>query len=272
MDERNRRSHAPQPYGWVREFMEHFRFSIATDHDSRYRAYALRHKVFREELRYNLGDNRDAPFENDAHDQHAILCLLRHVASQVDSGCLRVVVIPPDAQGVESMLPLEEHCGHSLHESEQQPSRFARSTICEVSRLAVHPAFRRHRNNVIDINEDAAGAPAASPGVPADPLVTVSLFLAATAVVGLSGRRHVFAMMEPRFARLLKVSGLNFRQIGKVIDYCGPRAAYYIDQRQAEREMHPHLVPLYQHIRQSLAHQLPRAMPGALDDAAARPG
>ncbi len=63
-------------------------------------------------------------------------------------------------------------------------------------------------------------------------------------------------MMEPRFARLLKISGLQFRQVGDVIDYCGPRAAYYIDQRDAERDLQAPLQPLYWHIKESIAPQL----------------
>ncbi|WP_155833439.1 hypothetical protein [Halomonas sp. BC04] len=62
-------------------FAKQFRFSIANDKESRYRAYALRHKVFRQELNYDLGVNSDIPFENDAHDEHAILCLLNHIPS-----------------------------------------------------------------------------------------------------------------------------------------------------------------------------------------------
>ncbi|EWH03361.1 hypothetical protein [Halomonas sp. BC04] len=94
---------------------------------------------------------------------------------------------------------------------------------------------------------------------PFSPLLGLSLFLAATAIVGLSERRHVFAMMEPRFSRLLKMSGLAFHKAGRVIDYCGPRAAYYIDQHQAERDMHETLRPLYRHIMTELAPQLAEA-------------
>lgn len=79
-------------------------------------------------------------------------------------------------------------------------------------------------------------------------------------------------MMEARLPRLLSMSGLSFTRVGDTIDFHGRRSAYYIDQQRAEREMHPHLVPLYRHIQRTLAPQLPRAMPGAVDSARARPG
>ncbi|MBW6390136.1 PEP-CTERM/exosortase system-associated acyltransferase [Billgrantia antri] len=244
----------------VREFVEQYRFIIARCRESRYRAYALRHKVFREELEYALGDDVDTPFEKDAHDKHSILCLLHHVGSNRDAGCLRVV-LPIDNDGQPRTLPLEESCAHGLTDPQLHPDRFERNSLCEVSRLAVHPDFRRTRECALGLREQDLQPLEENRLPPPSPLVTLSLFLAATAIVGLSGRRHVFSMMEPRFARLLKISGLQFRQVGNVIDYCGPRAAYYIDQHQAERDLQPSLQPLYQHIWTSLAPQVESATP-----------
>ncbi|PMR74439.1 PEP-CTERM/exosortase system-associated acyltransferase [Billgrantia endophytica] len=257
----------------LREFAEQFTFKIASDKASRYRAYSLRHKVFRQELNYALGDNREVPFENDIHDRHAILCLLNHTPSGVDAGCLRVVVIPGNAAAPLDQLPLERSCGHSLDHPELHPSKFNRSSICEVSRLAVHPAFRRSHDSVIGLNEQDSQQLSGHEIKPYAPLVGLSLFLAATAIVGLADRQNVFAMMEPRFSRLLKMSGLGFRQVGRVIDYCGPRAAYYIDQHQAERDLHDALRPLYQHIKDELALQLGKPLSRlSLSDAIPPPG
>ncbi|QOR40058.1 PEP-CTERM/exosortase system-associated acyltransferase [Billgrantia diversa] len=239
----------------VREFVEQYRFIIAHSRENRYRAYALRHKVFREELQYTLGDDVDAPFEKDGHDKHSILCLLHHAGSERDAGCLRVV-LPIDNDGQPRSLPLEESCAHGLTDPQLHPDRFERRSLCEVSRLAVHPDFRRTRECALGLREQDLQLLEENRLPPPSPLVTLSLFLAATAIVGLSGRRHVFSMMEPRFARLLKISGLKFRQVGDVIDYCGPRAAYYIDQHQAERDLQSSLQPLYRHIKSTLAPQM----------------
>ncbi len=239
----------------VRDFIEQYRFVIARTKVDRYRAYALRHKVFREELNYRLGENADIPFEKDAHDRHAILCLLHHTTSKRDAGCLRVVLASSDPAD-KRLLPLEESCAHGLTDPLLHPSKFERSCLCEVSRLAVHPDFRRSRDCALGLREQDLQLLEKNRLPPPSPLVTLSLFLAATAVVGLIGRYQVFAMMEPRFARLLKISGLQFRQVGDVIDYCGPRAAYYIDQRDAERDLQAPLQPLYWHIKESIAPQL----------------
>ena len=239
----------------VHDFIDQYRFIIARSREARYRAYALRHTVFREELQYRLGEDADIPFEKDAHDQNAILCLLHHTKTDRDAGCLRVV-LPLDNAGQQQRLPLEESCAHGLTDPRLHPDRFDRNTLCEVSRLAVHPGFRRSRDSALGMEQQDLHSLADNQLPPPSPLVGLSLFLAATAVVGLAGRQHVFAMMEPRFARLLKISGLTFRQVGDVIDYCGPRAAYYIDQHQAERDLQPALRPLYDQIKASLALQM----------------
>ncbi|WP_445158456.1 PEP-CTERM/exosortase system-associated acyltransferase [Halomonas sp. E14] len=239
----------------ITEFIAQYRFTLALDHASRYRAYALRHQVFREEMHYRLGDAAEPTFERDAYDAEALLCLLTHRDSGLDVGCLRVV-LGADSDGEPRRLPLEESCAHGLSHPTLHPAAFARSEVCEVSRLAVHRHFRRTPGS------EVPASPQGGEALPVpSPLVSLSLFLAATALVGLAGRRHVFAMMEPRFARLLQLAGLRFQQAGEIIDYCGPRAAYYIDQQQAERDMKANLTPLYRHIQAVLVSQQTQTLP-----------
>ncbi len=245
----------------ITEFITQYRFTLALDHASRYRAYALRHKVFREEMHYRLGDAAEPTFERDAYDAKALLCLLTHRDSGLDVGCLRVV-LATGSDGEPRLLPLEESCAHGLTHPTLHPGAFARNEVCEVSRLAVHPHFRRAQWSAAGIEPPGLGHPGGDALPTPSPLVSLSLFLAATALVGLAGRRHVFAMMEPRFARLLQLAGLRFQQAGEIIDYCGPRAAYYIDQRQAERDMKPSLTPLYRHIEAVLVSQQTPPLPG----------
>lgn len=245
----------PKPSIDPYQFFNDFEFIIAHSPDEKKRAFLLRHQVFNEELNYNIGDKTSTTLEKDSHDQHSILCLLQHRKSGIDAGCLRVVIIDQTIKGFSQILPLEEYCSTSLTSSDLHPEKMAKNTICEVSRLAVHPLFRKkkkppidgkylHAEN-IDLNNDTQN----------QSIISLSLFLAATAIVGLAERRHVFAMLEPRFNRLLKTSGLHFQQVGDIINYCGNRAAYYIDQKIAVEKLPKQLIPLYTFIEKELAIQ-----------------
>ncbi|WFE71273.1 PEP-CTERM/exosortase system-associated acyltransferase [Halomonas sp. M1] len=240
-------------------FDRHFSLIIAQTTDEKIRAFSLRHAVFNEELNYKLGDTPHQNIEKDIHDQHSILCLLHHKETGIDVGCVRVVLINKQRFSSSPSLPLEEYYHKSLFTSHQHPRYFASESVCEVSRLAVHPGFRR--KSAADINNHESSI-RESPA-----LVSLSLFLAATAIVGIAQRHHVFAMLEPRFNRLLGASGLHFQQVGELIQHCGERAAFYIDQRVAEHHLPEKIVPLYQLIKSGLATQLAYANTPAFSDA-----
>lgn len=246
-------------------FFNNFKFIIANTPDEKERAFLLRHQVFNEELNYNIGDQTSPTLEKDSHDQHSILCLLQHRESGIDAGCLRVVVIEESIKGVAQILPLEEYCSNSLISSNFHPEKMAKNTICEVSRLAVHPSFRKKKKPLFDsknLHNENVDLKNRSQN---QSIISLSLFLGATALVGLTKRRHVFAMLEPRFNRLLKASGLHFQQVGETINYCGKRAAYYIDQKVAVENLPEKLIPLYKQIEKELAIQTSSQLNSRID-------
>ncbi|QFU02922.1 Autoinducer synthetase [Halomonas sp. THAF5a] len=238
------------------DLFDHFRLIIAHTPEQKERAFSLRHAVFHEELHYEIGDKTNSPIEKDKYDHNSILCLLQHKASHVDAGCLRVVIIDKNRDHPIQNLPLEEYSGNSLEGSELHPQFFPESQLCEVSRLAVHPLFRKKELPPIGARDKDISNIGTEGSENQPALISLSLFLAATAIVGLSGRRHVFAMIEPRFNRLLKVSGLHFHRAGETIDHCGLRAAYYIDQHQAEIDLPEKIMPLYARIKRCLEQQM----------------
>nr|WP_298250561.1 PEP-CTERM/exosortase system-associated acyltransferase [uncultured Halomonas sp.] len=238
------------------QLFDNYRLIIAHTPAQKKRAFSLRHEVFHEELHYKIGEKTNSPLEKDAYDHNSILCLLQHKESNVDAGCLRVVIIDENANQSIKNLPLEEYSGNSLGDSELHPASFPKSQLCEVSRLAVHPHFRKKASPPAGIISEDISNIGSESNEKQSALISLSLFLAATAIVGISQRRHVFAMIEPKFNRLLKVSGLHFQRAGKTIDHCGLRAAYYIDQKQAERDLPERILPLYTRIKSCLEQQL----------------
>lgn len=231
---------------------DHFRFQIVRTMHQRRLIHRLRYDVYCRE--FGFEDEQDCPggLESDWFDDDAIHCLVTHQASGSPAGCVRLVK-PSVAPGSDlERLPLEVHCGSSLQPGMFHPDQLPRARVCEISRLAVPAVFRRRAGET--------RSPYGDPDVPvfspeearSFPLLGVGLFLAATAMVGACGRWHAFAMMEEKLARLLGRSGLKFIQIGSPMDYHGLRAAFYIDQREAEQHMNAGLRDLYRNIQEQL--------------------
>lgn len=248
-------------------FRETFTFRLAADDETRRRIFRLRHDVYCEELGYEAPADPLHHLEFDEHDEHAILCLIEHRDTGLSAGCMRLV-LPEDTRhdGVRR-LPLEDYAGDSLDHATLHPQRFSRDSVCEVSRLAISPLFRKRSTQ-----EEIEGMLHARQAFPPEqretfPLIVIGLFLATYALVGLTGLRHVFAMMDPRLPRLLSMSGFLFTPAGRLIDFHGSRRAFYIDQQRAEQEMHADLMPLYHDIKDTLATQLEGARPRQTVDA-----
>ena len=230
----------------------YFVFARALSPEQQEQIFRLRYEVYCREFGYEREEDCPGQRETDPYDAAADHCLLRHRDSGIAAGCVRLVL--PDDPGHSGVmqLPLEEACAASLNHHRFHPSLLPRNEICEVSRLAVLPTFRRRHGEEKTPFGDPEGLVFSSRERRAFPLLAVGLFLAATAMVGLAGRHHVFAIMEPRLARLLERSGLHFTQVGKVVEYHGRRAPFYIDQRLAEESMIDPLKELYREIRSEL--------------------
>lgn len=229
-----------------------FVFQPARSLEQRERVFRLRYEVYCREFGYEREEDCPGGRETDAYDPAAEHCLLRHRETGIPAGCVRLV--SPDDPFTEGglALPVERACRGNLAHPRFHPERLPRDEICEISRLAVLSAFRRRRGEDKTPFGDPEGLVFSMEEIRAFPLLAVGLFLAATAMVGLTGRHHVFAMMEPRLARLLARSGLAFDQVGEVIEYHGQRAPFYIDQRVAERTMLKPLRELYGRIQADL--------------------
>lgn len=238
-------------------FSASFRFRLATTAEARNRAYALRHSVFRRELDYQMREDPLQQLESDEYDDKALIVLLEHPASGLAAGSMRLVYPCESAALSLHQLPLETHCLPSLTHPTLHPGKLPRERICEISRLAVPHYFRRRSPR----ESQPANAPAPTDYVFSEtdrqtfPLIGVGLFLAATALVGLSGHYHVFAMMQAHLPRLLAIYGLRFTCVGEPIVFHGKRRAFYVDQRQAVIDMQPGLRGLYRHIEGELARQ-----------------
>ncbi|WP_280549263.1 PEP-CTERM/exosortase system-associated acyltransferase [Halomonas sp. 11-S5] len=237
-------------------FKSGFHFRLATSDEDKRRIYRLRYEVYCEELGYEEPSDARERLEYDEYDERSLHCLIEHRRSGKTAGCMRLVLPSTGDDYLDTRLPLQSYAGQSLTHAVLHPSLLAKDEICEVSRLAISRPFRKRSVNA----EVETGAKSTLLEFTQDekqtfPVIVVGLFLATYALVGITSRRHVFAMMEAKLPRLLAMSGFNFTRVGDTIDFHGKRGAFYIDQHQAEREIHAKLLPLYRHIQDELESQ-----------------
>lgn len=229
-------------------FLDYFDINLATTSEMREEVARIRYRVYCEEFAYEDGDAFPDGKEVDEFDNHAFHCLVMHKATKAAAGCVRVVKTHDDG-----ILPFEKHCATSLDANFFNEKRISRSTMCEVSRLAVDKKFRRRAGEKATRYGGVHDTDLSQQEQRTFPLIAISCFLAATAVTKLSCHNNVFAMMEPFLPRLLARSGIEFEKIGYDIDYHGMRAPYYITTGAAVKKMSPHLKDLYRSLYDNIA-------------------
>lgn len=243
-------------------FNTYFTVDFASTPELRKRVYEVRYRVYCEEFRYEEREAFSDGQERDKYDAASLHCLITHRPSGRPAGCVRLV--PADAGPGIERLPLEEHCGDSLDRAFLDGLNLDRSTVCEISRLAVDGHFRRRAGESSSRYGAASTAFDASPQEQRSfPLISVAAFLAATALTELAGRTNVFAMMEPFLPRMLERSGIRFQRAGADTDYHGIRAPYFVRTQDAVANMRPELTELYQSINTRIRSQFGQGLRAA---------
>ncbi len=228
----------------IENFQKYFRVEYASTTDQRNAAYHIRYRVYCEEFGYEPKAIFPDQLEHDEYDDGAFHCLITH-RSGMPAGCVRLV----PATDEPGSLPFERYCGESIDQDMIDSLGLDRSSMCEISRLAVDGAFRRRSGEALTRFGEIEAMDCSQREKRTFSLIAVAGFLAATALTDITKRTNVFAMMEPFLPRLLKRSGIFFQRVGKDVDYHGIRAPYFIRTQEAVESMRPDLSGLYNVIR-----------------------
>lgn len=210
--------------------------------------FKIRHNVYCEELKFE--PTREDKQELDEFDIHSFHCLIQHRSSGRFAGTVRIVY----SRNQQELLPLEQYCLDSIDHPTLTPQNFPRHSICEISRLAVPSEFRRRQADKFDgaatgaINETTYS----ETELRCFPFIAVGLYLSAANIVINRGIEHAFVMMEPRLARSLKFVGIEFQQIGPVVNYHGKRAPYYISPEILKQRLSPGFKALFKSVEKEL--------------------
>jgi len=190
--------------------------------------YRIRYGVYCQEFGYEPPNNQG--LEQDQFDPYSSHCLLTHKSSGINVGCIRIISLPEENQSIE--LPFITHCADSFYPEQLSPEAITVSQVCELSRVAVVPQFRRRagENNTKDgltkIDDDFNQTRRF-------PFITPSLYLAAGALFLASKKQEIFVATEPRLIKSLSKLGVRFRQVSKLTNYHGQRAVYTFTRQSA---------------------------------------
>lgn len=253
-------------------FYQHFQIVPVYTEALRDIVYRIRYQVYCEELGFE--DRKKFPDgrEIDSFDRQSDHCLLLHRESNRYVGCVRLVL--PDPDTLKRPLPFEIACGTGLDPNVVELTKNYRASYGEISRLALHPGFRRRRaEEPPDGISGASGRGAHHrPGssIPSDACyrphqinlrrkhepadaralshMGLGLYIAGAALALNNGLRSVFAMMEPRLARRLRRYGIHFQQVGDVVDFHGLRGPFQITRDGLFSELCPSARYLLDHL------------------------
>lgn len=234
-------------------FEKYFKVELVSSEAQRKLAYEVRYRVYCEEFKYEATDLFPDGLETDEYDHFSHHCLVIHRRTGAPAGCVRLVPALGDLD--HDPLPLERYCLASLDMATIEGLALTRTNVCEISRLAVDGAFRRRTGEMLTRFGEIHGLQFSNQEQRSFSLIAVACFLAATAMTEIVHRTSVFAMMEPFLPRLMHRSGIDFKRVGKDMNYHGIRAPYFITTDSALENMHPELLELYEWIKKNI---LPR--------------
>jgi N-acyl amino acid synthase of PEP-CTERM/exosortase system len=202
--------------------------------------YRVRHRAYCEELGFEA--IRPDAQERDDFDGHAVHLLLRKAGQVAPVGCARLV--RPDPTNPSVPLPFERFCAASLDRSIVDPALLPRSTVAEVSRLAVVREFRRRKGEArqpAPLSEGDFG----TEENPRFPYILVSLYLGIVAIADIHGIESLFMLTQPRFAGHFARLGVTVRQIGSPIEHRGLRIPSMMSVSQILSGLNEATRPLY---------------------------
>jgi len=238
----------------LENFKRYFSIVYANNDQLLNHVFKIRYDVFCDELK--LEKNCPQDVEKDEFDAYAHHFLLQHKPTGKYAGTARFV-LPPDNTS-RMILPFEKYCLAAIDKNIINPELLLQGTYGEVSRLAVPAHFRKRageQGKPIALN-DANMHSITEEDRRQFPLISVGLYLACAAFFVHEKVDYAFVMAEPRLARCMARLGIRFDQAGKVTDYHGQRAPFYISQAMLATHLKDEVKPLFEHIKKELTEQL----------------
>jgi len=230
-----------------RGFLKYFRYVPALTPELRQEVYRIRHNVYCEDLKFEK--ERENGQETDSYDSHSVYGLVQSASTNEYVGCARLIL--PNPLNPAEPFPVEVSCANTLDRQKFDPMAVPRSTVGEVSRLAVVAAYRRRKG------EDRQPAPVSdesfgSKTQPRFPYIPMALYFGCAALARRHGVDHVLVLTEPRLSGHFRKLGMGIREIGGGIEHRGFRVPSVIDARTFPKDIQFTLRSFYQLIESEI--------------------
>ncbi|MEH6358922.1 MAG: PEP-CTERM/exosortase system-associated acyltransferase [Pseudomonadales bacterium] len=230
--------------------LEDFQLVFVNNDSLMSHVHKIRYEIFCKEL--ELEESNPKNVEQDEFDAYSFHYLLQHKRSNQYAGTMRMVL--PPCHLPELLTPLEKYCLNAVDLNIIDISKLARGSFAEVSRLAVPKLFRKRAED--RGKPDITKAGVTTPNRRQCPHIAIGLYLTAAALFLLNQLDYVFIMIEPKFVHSLARVGLQFEQMGEVVDYHGQRAPFFITPERLKKHLNPELKPLYSQIMKQVRDDL----------------
>ena len=187
--------------------------------------FALRYQIYCEECQFLPTSHYPNKQESDEYDAHAVHFGAFNLKGEI-AGYVRLV--RPDAK---QLFPFQIHCPNLM----PGITLSAPADAAEVSRLMVHPNYRRRRGDQLSgVNTNPEAPPLTQEMRNNSPQILLSLY---RQIFNFSRFNHInywYAAMEQDLARVLNHLDFHFEQIGLKANYFGPVAPYLADLRETQ--------------------------------------
>jgi len=234
--------------------LEDFRLIFVNNDALMSHVHKIRYEIFCKEL--ELEESNPKNVEKDEFDTYSFHYLLQHKRSNQYAGTMRMVL--PSRNSPNQLTPLEKHCLNAVDPNIIDITKLQQGSFAEVSRLAVPKFFRKRaedqdKPSTVRANGNLV---ATIPDRRQCPHISVGLYLTAAALFLLHPLDYIFIMIEPKFAHSLARVGLQFEPMGRVIDYHGQRAPFFITPERLKKHLIPELKPLCSMIMKQVSDDL----------------
>lgn len=234
-------------------YSKYFQIVNANTEELKTIAYKLRYSVFHEEFGYhNLGNRLNDNMEIDEYDDYSFHSLLFHRPSNQAIGYIRLI---PQTEKYRKPLPIEKYCGENINFNNTNLYKINGINIGELSRMAIISSFRKRPLDRYDLDQKNIIQPknidSTDKRFPINYL-PMCLILAAIHFLFKENIEYGFALIEPRFAILLRHFGVQFDQIGEPIECFGIRAPYVFYPENTYRNLIPEFHSLFDKISEDL--------------------
>jgi N-acyl amino acid synthase of PEP-CTERM/exosortase system len=187
--------------------------------------FTLRYQIYCEECQFLPANNYPDHQESDEYDAHAVHFGAFNLQGEI-AGYVRLV--RPEAH---QLFPFQLHCPNLM----PGITLSAPGDSAEVSRLMVHPNYRRRRGDQLSgVNTGQQAAPLSQELRNNSPQILLSLY---RQIYNFSRFNHInywYAAMEQDLAQVLNHLDFQFEQIGLKANYFGPVAPYLADLRATQ--------------------------------------